>query len=44
MIELENVGFAYPAQGSTIRDLSFTVDQGEFVAILGANGAGKTSA
>ena len=43
MIELDHVGFAYPAQGATVRDLSFRIEKGEFVAILGANGAGKTT-
>lgn len=43
MIQLEHVGFAYPAQGATVRDLSFRIGKGEFAAILGANGAGKTT-
>ena len=43
MIELDHVGFAYPAQGATVQDLSFHIGKGEFVAILGANGAGKTT-
>ena len=43
MIELSNVSFSYPSQGPSVRDLSFSVEQGEFIAILGANGAGKTT-
>ena len=43
MIQLEHVGFAYPAQGATVKDVSFHIKKGEFVAILGANGAGKTT-
>ena len=43
MIELDHVGFAYPAQGATVQDVSFHIEKGEFVAILGANGAGKTT-
>ena len=43
MIELDHVGFAYPAQGATVHDVSFRIEKGEFAAILGANGAGKTT-
>ena len=43
MIELCNVSFSYSAQGPSVRELSFSVEQGEFIAILGANGAGKTT-
>ena len=43
MIQLDHVGFAYPAQGATVRDVSFRIEKGEFAAILGANGAGKTT-
>ncbi len=43
MIRLDHVSFAYPVQGSTVRDLSFHIEKGEFAAILGANGAGKTT-
>ena len=43
MIELDHVGFAYPAQGATVHDVSFRIEKGEFAAILGSNGAGKTT-
>ena len=43
MIQLDHVGFAYPAQGATVQDVSFHIEKGEFAAILGANGAGKTT-
>ena len=43
MIQLDQVSFAYPSQGPTVRDLSFHIRKGEFVALLGANGAGKTT-
>lgn len=43
MIQLEHVSFAYPAQGPAVQDVSFHIEKGEFVAILGENGAGKSS-
>ena len=42
-IEFENVWFAYNDEQWVIKDLSFTVNPGEKVAIVGATGAGKTS-
>ncbi|KAA3636467.1 MAG: ABC transporter ATP-binding protein [Calditrichaeota bacterium] len=42
-IEFENVWFAYNNEEWVIKDLSFTVEPGEKVAIVGATGAGKTS-
>jgi energy-coupling factor transport system ATP-binding protein len=37
------VCFGYPAAGEVIRDLSFTIKKGEFVAVIGENGAGKST-
>jgi ATP-binding cassette subfamily B multidrug efflux pump len=42
-ITFENVWFAYEAEEYVLRDVSFTVEPGETVAIVGATGAGKTS-
>lgn len=42
-IEFENVWFSYKDDEWVLRDLSFTVDPGQTVAIVGATGAGKTS-
>lgn len=43
-IEFKNVSFAYPgANGNVLDDISFKVEQGETIAIVGATGAGKTS-
>ena len=42
-IEFEDVWFAYNNEEWVIKDLSFTVEPGEKVAIVGATGAGKTS-
>ncbi|KQL18128.1 ABC transporter ATP-binding protein/permease [Cytobacillus solani] len=43
-IEFKNVMFQYPeTETSAIDDISFTVQPGQTVAILGATGSGKTS-
>lgn len=44
-IEFRNVFFTYPASDTeTIRNMSFKVNKGENIAIVGENGAGKTTA
>lgn len=44
-IEFKNVNFTYPnAEKSTINNMSFKVNKGENIAIVGENGAGKTTA
>jgi cobalt/nickel transport system ATP-binding protein len=43
MIELRNVGFAWPDEDRLLDDLSFAVDAGEKVVLLGANGCGKST-
>lgn len=44
-IDFENVRFRYPeADSDTIHHMSFTVKKGENIAIVGENGAGKTTA
>lgn len=44
-IEFRGVSFTYPASDTeTIRNMSFKVTKGENIAIVGENGAGKTTA
>lgn len=44
-IEFKNVSFTYPsAEKSTINNMSFKVNKGENIAVVGENGAGKTTA
>jgi ATP-binding cassette, subfamily B, multidrug efflux pump len=42
-IEFRNVWFAYEPDNWILKDVSFTVQPGEWVAVVGATGAGKTT-
>ncbi len=44
-VEFRNISFRYPGvqAGNVLEDISFKVNKGETVAILGATGCGKTS-
>jgi branched-chain amino acid transport system ATP-binding protein len=42
MLELKNI-WVYYQTNAAVRDLSISVNKGDFITILGANGAGKTS-
>ncbi len=44
IVAFEQVWFAYREENYVLRDVSFTVDPGEHVGIVGATGAGKTTA
>ena len=43
-IILENASFQYSSGTWAVENLNLTIDQGEAVAIVGQNGAGKTTA
>ena len=43
MIELKNVTFAYESDRPVLKDVSFTIGDGESVGLIGANGAGKST-
>ncbi len=43
VVELRDVDFAYPGGPPVLRDVTLDVEQGEFVAVAGPNGGGKTT-
>ena len=43
IIELKNVTYQYTKNNKAVSDVSFTVEKGEFVCILGHNGSGKST-
>ena len=43
MIEFKHVSFSYEPGKEVIRDLSFRLEEGESVGLIGANGAGKST-
>ncbi len=43
MIQFDNVTKTYPLGNSALSDVSFTIDDNEFVFLVGPSGAGKTS-
>ncbi|MBQ4150477.1 MAG: ABC transporter ATP-binding protein [Clostridia bacterium] len=42
-IVFDNVSFAYPSGGNVLKNISFTVNRGETVGIIGGTGSGKSS-
>ena len=43
MMEVKNLSYRYKGCPEVIRDVSFTVEPGQFLAILGNNGVGKST-
>ena len=43
MIEYQNVSFSYDGETPVVEDLCFTIQKGEAVGLIGANGAGKST-
>ena len=43
MIEFKNVSFSYEPDRPVLRDISFQIQDGESVGLIGANGAGKST-
>ncbi|WP_400245842.1 ABC transporter ATP-binding protein [Niallia sp. JL1B1071] len=43
LLEVNKLSFTYPNQESGIKNLSFSLEKGEMVSIVGKNGAGKST-
>ena len=43
ILRLENVSYAYPDGPDAVKNLSVSIEKGERVAVLGRNGAGKST-
>ena len=44
MIRIQNLTFAYEAdQSPTLKDLNLLINEGEYIAVIGPNGCGKTT-
>ncbi len=43
ILELDRISYSYGSSAGFIHDLSFTLGQGEFIGLLGANGSGKST-
>lgn len=43
MIKLDNLSFGYEKDNYVLKDLSFGIEQGENVGLIGANGCGKST-
>ena len=43
-VQLEHVSFSYPqSKTNALSDISFSIEQGEYIAIVGTNGSGKST-
>jgi energy-coupling factor transport system ATP-binding protein len=42
-LEIKNLSFAYTDEKYILKNISFSVDKGDFLAIVGPNGSGKTT-
>jgi cobalt/nickel transport system ATP-binding protein len=42
-LEIKNLGFCYPDGTEALRDISFRIEYGEAVGLIGGNGAGKST-
>ena len=43
MLKIENLCKTYPNGTQALNDVSFEVEEGEFLAVIGLSGSGKTT-
>ncbi len=43
LIEFDRVGFSYDGKGTVLSDVSFRIEPGQVIALVGPSGAGKTT-
>ena len=44
VVVIENLSFRYPgADADVLRNVNLTIERGDFVAVVGGNGAAKTT-
>lgn len=43
LVEVENLWFTYPNGKEVLKDISFNINNGDFVVLMGENGGGKTT-
>lgn len=43
LLEIKNLNFSYDGNRQILKDVSFTINEGEMIAIVGKNGAGKST-
>ena len=44
IIEFQNVNKVYPNGNEAVKDINFSINEGEFIVFIGTSGSGKTTA
>ena len=42
-LKIDNLSFSYSQENTILKNISFAVEQGEILGVLGTNGTGKTT-
>ncbi len=44
IVQVKNLSYSYPQSSvSALKDISFSIDEGDYIAVVGANGSGKST-